>query len=110
MMSQVIAPTAIEPTRIRPGWLAQGLAVAGGSAVLALSAQIAVPAVPVPITMQSLAVLAVGVTMGPRLGAAAVLAYLAEGAAGLPVFANFTGTLARVMRPASHAAGTKLTR
>jgi biotin transport system substrate-specific component len=49
--------------------------------------------------MQSLAVLAVGVAMGPRLGAATVLAYLAEGAAGLPVFANFTGTLAHLTGP-----------
>jgi biotin transport system substrate-specific component len=49
--------------------------------------------------MQSLAVLALGVTMGPSLGAAAVLAYLAEGAAGLPVFANFTGTLGHLTGP-----------
>ena len=99
MMNRANARVSIEPTRTLPGWLAQGLAIAGGSAVLALSAQIAVPALPVPITMQSLAVLAVGVAMGPRLGAAAVLAYLAEGAAGLPVFANFTGTLAHLTGP-----------
>jgi biotin transport system substrate-specific component len=76
-----------------------GLAVLGGSAVLALSAQIAVPALPVPVTMQSLAVLGLGAALGPRLGAAAVVAYLAEGAAGLPVFAGLTGTLAHLTGP-----------
>lgn len=82
-----------------PRWIRHGLVILGGSAVLALSAQVAVPALPVPITMQSLAVLGLGAAMGPRLGAAAVLAYLAEGAAGLPVFAGLTGTLAHLTGP-----------
>ncbi len=80
-------------------WLSGGLAALGGSAVLALSAQIAVPMVPVPITMQSLAVLVLGSLLGPRLGMAAVLLYLAEGASGLPVFANGSGTLAHLTGP-----------
>jgi biotin transport system substrate-specific component len=42
----------------------------------------------VPVTLQSLAVLALGAALGPRLAAAAVLAYLAQGALGLPVFAG----------------------
>jgi biotin transport system substrate-specific component len=82
-----------------PSPLRNTLAVAGGSAILALSAQIAVPALPVPITMQSLAVLGVGTVLGSRLGAAAVMLYLAEGASGLPVFANFSGTLAHLTGP-----------
>ena len=77
----------------------QFLAVVGGSAVLAVSAQIAVPGLLVPTTMQSLAVLGVGAVLGPRLGAATVLLYLAEGAAGLPVFANWTGTLIHLTGP-----------
>nr|WP_294520917.1 biotin transporter BioY [uncultured Rhodopila sp.] len=85
------------PARTR--WLSGGLAVLGGSAVLALSAQIAVPLLPVPITMQSLAVLMLGSVLGPRLGAAAVLLYLLEGASGLPVFANGSGTLAHLTGP-----------
>jgi hypothetical protein len=40
--------------------MARGLAVLAGSLVLATSAQVAVPGVPVPTTMQSLAVLALG--------------------------------------------------
>ena len=42
----------------------------------------------VPVTLQTLAVLALGAALGPRLAAAAVLAYLAQGALGLPVFAG----------------------
>jgi biotin transport system substrate-specific component len=42
----------------------------------------------VPVTLQSLAVLTLGAALGPRLAAAAVLAYLAQGALGLPVFAG----------------------
>lgn len=59
-----------------------------GSAVLAASAQIVLPAWPVPATLQSLAVLLLGATGGSRLGAASVGLYLLEGALGLPVFAG----------------------
>ncbi|WP_370208566.1 biotin transporter BioY [Pararhodobacter marinus] len=69
-------------------FLTRALAVLGGSAVIALGAQVSVPMVPVPMSLQTLAVLLVGLTAGSRLGAAAVLAYLVEGALGLPVFAG----------------------
>ena len=61
-----------------------------GSALLAISAQFAVrlPLSPVPVTGQTLVVLMIGMAFGARLGAATVLAYLAEGAMGLPVFAE----------------------
>jgi len=62
--------------------------VLGGSLFIALAAQVSVPFFPVPLTLSTLAVLLVGLTLGARLGAAAVLAYLAEGAMGLPVFAG----------------------
>ena len=97
-MSTVIAPATITKHAL-PGWLRNALAVLAGSAVLAVAAQIAVPMVPVPVTMQSLAVLGLGIAMGPRLGATAVLAYLAEGAAGLPVFAGLSGGLAHLAGP-----------
>jgi len=42
----------------------------------------------VPVTLQTLVVLCLGMVLGPKLGAAAVIAYLAQGAAGLPVFAG----------------------
>ncbi|HUS92950.1 MAG TPA: biotin transporter BioY [Phycisphaerae bacterium] len=59
-----------------------------GSALIALSAQVAVPLWPVPITGQTLAVLLIGALLGPLRGAAAVGLYLLEGSAGLPVFAG----------------------
>ena len=63
------------------------LAVAG-SVALTLSAKVQVPFYPVPMTMQTFVVLALGMAFGWRLGAATVLLYLAEGAAGLPVFSG----------------------
>lgn len=72
------------------------LLVIAASVLLATSAQIAVPLPfsPVPFTMQTLAVLLIGATLGSSLGAAAVSLYLFEGAIGLPVFAGATaGTL-----------------
>ena len=59
-----------------------------GSALLTISAKIEVPFYPVPMTMQTLVVLLLGMAFGARLGAATVLLYLAEGAVGLPVFAG----------------------
>lgn len=66
------------------------LAIAG-SILIALSARIQVPMWPVPMTMQTFAVLIIGLTGGARIGAAAVAAYLLEGAFGLPVFASGAG-------------------
>ncbi len=62
-----------------------------GSLALALAAHIKVPFWPVPITMQTFVVLLLGALAGPRLAGATVLAYLVEGAAGLPVFASGAG-------------------
>ncbi len=56
------------------------------------------PFTPVPITGQTFAVLLVGAALGSRRGAAAVLAYLTEGALGLPVFASGAG-LAYLLGP-----------
>jgi biotin transport system substrate-specific component len=59
-----------------------------GSAVVAIAAQINIPLPVVPLTMQTLAVLAIGAAYGARLGAATLALYAIEGAAGLPVFAQ----------------------
>ncbi len=69
-----------------------------GSALLAVSAQIAVPIGPVPITMQTFVVLLIGATYGWKLGGGTMALYLAEGAMGLPVFAN-GGSLPSLMGP-----------
>lgn len=63
------------------------LAVAG-TALIWISAKIQVPFHPVPMTMQTLVILGLGMAYGWRLGGATVLLYLAEGALGLPVFAG----------------------
>ena len=59
-----------------------------GSILLTISAKISVPFYPVPMTMQTLVVLALGMALGSRLGVATVLLYMAEGAIGLPVFSG----------------------
>ena len=74
--------------------LARGLAIALGSAALALSAQMSVPMYPVPMTMQTFAVLMIGALCGGRLAVEIVLAYLVEGAMGLPVFSSGTAGFA----------------
>ena len=62
--------------------------VLAGSLLLTLSAKVQVPFYPVPMTLQTLVVLLIGVAFGWRMGVATVLAYLAQGAMGLPVFAG----------------------
>ena len=59
-----------------------------GSLLLWASAKVQVPFYPVPMTLQTAVVLLIGVAYGPRLAAATLLLYLAEGAVGLPVFAG----------------------
>ncbi|GAA4124464.1 biotin transporter BioY [Aminobacter aganoensis] len=64
------------------------VAVVAGSLLLTLSAKVQVPFYPVPMTMQTLVVIGLGLALGPVRGAAAVALYLAQGALGLPVFAG----------------------
>lgn len=59
-----------------------------GSVLLTISAKTQVPFWPVPMTMQTFAVLVIAMVFGPKLGTATVALYLAEGAFGLPVFAG----------------------
>ncbi len=70
--------------------LKDGLLVLGFSIFLALCAQLSIklPFTPVPITLQTLGVLLIGAVLGSKRGALTMLVYLAEGAAGLPVFAG----------------------
>ncbi|RBP18240.1 biotin transport system substrate-specific component [Roseiarcus fermentans] len=65
-----------------------GALVLTGALVLAVSAKVQVPFIPVPMTLQSLAVLVLAAAYGLRLGAAAVAFYLVEGLLGAPVFAG----------------------
>ncbi|MEL7547839.1 MAG: biotin transporter BioY [Pseudomonadota bacterium] len=70
-----------------------------GSAVLSLSSYVAIPMVPVPITMQTLAVTVIGAVFGWRLGMTAVWLWLAYGATGLPVFAGGASGLSHFVGP-----------
>ena len=60
--------------------------MAAGTALLWISAKIQIPFWPVPATLQTLMVVLIGAFYGSRLGFATIIAYLAEGLAGLPVF------------------------
>ena len=73
--------------------------VALGTALLTLSAKVNLPLPYVPMTLQTLVVLMIGAAYGWRLGCATVIAYLAEGAIGLPVFAGPIGGLAPLFGP-----------
>lgn len=79
----------------------RGLAIAAGALVVALAAQVAVPVPlsPVPMTLQPLAVLAVGGVLGARAGAAALVLYLALGLLGFPVYAGGSAGVARLLGP-----------
>lgn len=68
-------------------WLYDATLILLGSVLTALCAQIAIGD-RVPISAQTFAVLLIGALLGPRRGALCMLAYLAEGTAGLPVFAQ----------------------
>jgi biotin transport system substrate-specific component len=76
-----------------------------GSLIVAGSAQVTVPFWPVPMTLQTFAVMAIAGTCGLRLGVAAMLAYLLEGALGLPVFATGIGPAVLVGPTAGYLAG-----
>ncbi len=93
-----MSATAVSSSHAGLGWRALlfFLAVAAGNALLILSAKIQVPFWPVPMTLQTLAVMVLPVFLFWKpedglfrwAGVAAVMAYLAEGAAGFPVFAG----------------------
>jgi biotin transport system substrate-specific component len=69
------------------------------AAVTAVAAQIAIPIFPVPFTLQVLAVVLSGFLLGSRYGALAQAIYVLVGAVGVPVFAEFSGGLGRVLGP-----------
>ena len=86
----MVCADVFRPSVKRYAGLYDAALVLGGSLFIALSAQVVIPLPfsPVPITGQTLAVLLVGALLGSRRGTLSVLAYLTEGAMGLPVFAG----------------------
>lgn len=77
----------------------RAVAVLLGTAILAASSYIEVPMIPVPITMQTFAVTLIGALYGWRLGAATVITWLAEAAAGMPVLAGGAAGLSPFIGP-----------
>lgn len=73
--------------------------IASGAALTAISAQLFIPLWPVPITMQTLAVLIVGSTLGATRGALSMVLYLVLGLVGLPVFSEASSGVAVVFGP-----------
>ena len=69
------------------------------AALIAAGTFIAIPIGPVPVVLQNLFALLSGLILGPIMGAAAVALYLLTGLIGAPVFAGFTGGIARFAGP-----------
>lgn len=91
-MQQVLSERLLP--RSRSTRLAQALLITMAALFIAALAQLRIPLQPVPITGQTLAVLLVGMALGARRGALAVVAYLAMSAAGLPFFTGAQSGLA----------------
>ncbi len=81
-MTQTLARTFSHPV-LRPVLI--GLA---GVTALTVSSYVSIPMVPVPVTLQTLAVLLMGAVLGPRAGAAVVVAWLGLALAGAPVLSG----------------------
>ncbi len=94
--SDILRPSAHKYTALYDAAL-----IVGGSIFIGLSAQAAIPLPfsPVPISGQTLSVLLVGALLGSRRGALAMLAYLCQGIAGLPVFAGGRFGLLHLLGP-----------
>jgi biotin transport system substrate-specific component len=85
--------------RQQRSWLLDTGLVVLFSAFVGLTAQVEIPLWPVPLTLQTLGVFFTGAVLGGRRGALALLLYLAEGAAGLPVFAGGASGGTHVLGP-----------
>jgi biotin transport system substrate-specific component len=90
-LSQAMLPT--------DSLLAKTALVLAGTVLLALGAQVEVPMLPVPMSLQTLVVSVIGLTYGARLATLTVLAYLAQGFAGMPVFSGGAGGLIHAFGP-----------
>ncbi len=91
-MNTYAKPDTLMGVALRPlDWTRSVGVVFAFSLLMALSAQIKIPLGPVPVTAQTFVVLLSGALLGSRLGAAVMIAYLVEGAIGLPFFSDGGG-------------------
>ncbi len=92
MLANITVADLLRPCEKRRAGLYDLALILGGSLLIGLCAQVKLmPFGLVPITGQTFAVLMIGAVLGAKRGALAVLAYLAQGVAGLPVFAMISG-------------------
>lgn len=99
-MAQPNASLSYSPLRLDERSLMLRLAaVVLGTLFLAASSYVEVPMVPVPMTMQTFAVAMVGALYGWRLGGLTIVAWLIEGALGLPVLAGGASGIAHFAGP-----------
>ena len=96
---RVLADVIARPSSRARAFALDAALVIAGAAFVAILAQASIPLWPVPITGQTLAVIVVGAALGSRRGAAALTTYMLVGLAGLPVFADFTGSIAAAAKP-----------
>ena len=87
MSFTLVAKPTIVDRFVKRSLVADIALVFSGAALTAIAAQIAIPAYPVPFTLQTLVVLLVGATLGSRRGGLSLGVYALAGLAGLPVFA-----------------------
>lgn len=83
-----MATSVLPLSQHRKGLVLQLLFVVLGVAVMTLAAKTQIPFWPVPMTLHTMAVMGFAALLGPRLALSILLAYLAAGAAGLPVFSG----------------------
>ena len=98
MQNNTVLINRIFPTEGTSTYLKNIILVIFGTLLLTVSAKVQVPFWPVPMTMQTFVVFLIGMTYGWRLALFTLLAYLFEGAIGLPVFAK-GGGLAYLIGP-----------
>lgn len=99
--SSLAQPSLIQ-TSLAASMLRGAGIVLAGTVLIAVCAHVSIPLwfTPVPVTMQPFAVLLLGLLLGPRMAAGTMVAYLAEGAAELPVFTpHGLGGMAQLLGP-----------
>ncbi len=70
-----------------------------GILLMCIASQLTIPINPIPITMQTVAVMLIGLCFKPLVAVWTIVFYLSLGAIGLPVFANFTGGIQKLLGP-----------
>ncbi len=98
MLTGSVVADIFRPGQKKRAVLYDAAVILAGAMLIGLSAQVKLllPFSPVPVTGQTFAVLMLGSLLGARRGAACVVLYIAEGAAGVPVFAAGLGPAALI--------------